>query len=290
MTSNSDIDTSDVAIQQAQATWIAAKRIVDTTLSEDAGLMRMNAGAWGKRDAGPIAFFCAGNCGKDVAARGGYCAECGAEDRRRVQAMFLAGARESLSPNGALDWCRVANDKYIKGTVRALALAKTCASARRAVELIQSAFWKLEHGNLLFIGPKRIGKTNTAIAIGHKMLDAATSKPMRREVFEFIAGIRFVTGIELGRARTESKMGDEPAIVRRAKNATLLILDEIGFEDDKMDPHAVRDVVFHRYRFGNQRPSIVTSGATKEQLALRYGASMVERLTDLGELIDLHKS
>jgi hypothetical protein len=36
------------------------------------------------------------------------------------------------------------------------------------------------------------------------------------------------------------------------------------------------------------RPTIITSGLTKESFAERYGDAFVGRLVDLGDLIDLH--
>lgn len=280
--------TDDEIIAQAQERLTEARKLL-AQLPTDT-MAPLTVKRYGARGDGPPIFFCAGGCKADVAIRGSYCPKCADEKRREERAVFFAPARESLSPNGALDWCRVGRPEYIAGTKRAIECAKHCADPKRAMDLIQRAVWKRDNGNLLFVGPQRIGKTNTVIAIGNRLLDAAERPQLTRDDLDFLCGIRFVTGLDLARARSETSFGHEPALIRRAKNATLLILDEIGFEDDKFDPHAVRDVVYHRYRMGRSSPTLVTSGCTVAELAKRYGAAMVERLTDLGELIDLHKS
>lgn len=235
-------------------------------------------------------FFCAGGCGGAVPQRGGYCEPCAEAQRRDLRAMYLAPAYESLSPGGALAWCRFGTSEYKTRSARAFDAARRLPTDRRdrALELLCAGKWNRRSGNLLVLGPKRIGKTLLVVAMGHKILDTALEGKLDAEAFAFVCGLRFITGLDLGRARSQSKLGEEPALIRKANGARLLILDEIGYEDDRHDPNAVRDVIYKRYEASGRRPTILTSGRTLSELKERYGAPCVERLTDLGEVLDLH--
>jgi hypothetical protein len=95
-----------------------------------------------------------------------------------------------------------------------------------------------------------------------------------------------VSALDIGRARSQSRF-EEPEIVRMAKGATLLLLDEVGYEEDRFDPHAIRDVL--RARFDPVwKPTIAASGKTWAELSERYGEPTLRTLTCKGALMDLH--
>jgi DNA replication protein DnaC len=97
-----------------------------------------------------------------------------------------------------------------------------------------------------------------------------------------------VNGLALTLAPSQHRLGDgEPPLLATAKGATLLLLDEVGFE---MHLEVIRDVIFHRYERG--APTIVASERTAEELEGRYGAALMRRLWESGRgmLIDLHPS
>jgi DNA replication protein DnaC len=133
-----------------------------------------------------------------------------------------------------------------------------------------------------------MGKTSCAVAIGHRILDQAEAGKVDATGFAFASKLRFVSAIDLARARSDRARSDaEPRIIREAKCASLLILDEIAYEATKFDPQVVRDVIYERYRYGAKRPMIVTSGARMAELHERYGEAMIRRITDMGSVIDL---
>jgi hypothetical protein len=102
----------------------------------------------------------------------------------------------------------------------------------------------------------------------------------------FARGVRYVSALDIGRARSQGKW-EEPEIVRSAKSATLLLLDEFGWEEQRFDPHAVRDIL--RARFDPVwKPTIVASGETYERLAEKYGEPTLRMITCRGLLLDLH--
>lgn len=225
---------------------------------------------------------CSGGCGSQVPRRGDWCPTCGEAGRRLAIELEVSEARETFSPGGAAGWCR-ANDPAYRA-----AIAKALAAARpEHTGLIGRAAWKRDIGSMLLLGPTDYGKTRVLCAIGNRVLDYAVkvgrSQP---DVLKFAKGVRYVSALDIGRARSQSKW-EEPEIVRMAKGASLLLLDEFGWEEQRFDPHAIRDVL--RARFDPVwRPTIVASGETFERLAEKYGEPTLRLLTCKGVLVDLH--
>lgn len=238
---------------------------------------------------------CDGGCGTAVPRRGAWCDVCGEAARRRARELDVADARESISPGGAAAWCRAGDPQY----AAAIAKGVSAAPPERA-ELLTRAAWKRDTGSMLLLGPTDYGKTRVLCAIGNRVLDyavkLASSKPpvedraehekKALEVMRFARGVRYMSALDLGRARSESRW-QKPEIVRAASTATLLLLDEFGWEEQRFDPHAVRDVL--RARFDPVwKPTIVASGETYAKLAARYGEPTLRLVTCKGVLIDLH--
>jgi len=244
--------------------------------------------------------LCAGNCGGEVDRRGGYCATCAALAAFKRRACTLQAAYDSVSPDGSLDWCRAnvatadgktgPTPEYAAATSKALALARRLPDAglrERAVSLVSAAMWKRKMRSVLLLGPTGIGKSKVVVAAALRVLDAALyGTVMDADALRFAARIRFASGTQLGRARQQSKLGAEPPIIARARSASLLVLDEIGFEESRGDPLAIRDVIYDRYDIG--APIIATSGLRAEQLEARYGEATMRRLWETGVVVDLH--
>lgn len=239
-----------------------------------------------------LVWRCAGGCGAEVQRRGHYCAPCAERDVGVLRAYKLRDAYESVARAGAavryaesLDWCRAGTTQYAESTARALAAARQLDDGGAAARIVAEAAWKRSVGNLVIVGPKRIGKTKTAIAIAHRVLDAARDGQLDAAGFKFATRLRFVSCLKLGRARAETKLGGAPELVTLAERASLLILNEVGYEEDVS---AMRDLIDDRYE-DRGRPTIITSGRTIEELADRYGANTIDRLVERrGMIIDLH--
>ncbi|WP_437309944.1 ATP-binding protein [Sorangium sp. So ce388] len=236
-------------------------------------------------------FRCAGGCNQQVSRRGEYCSPCAEEDRRRQRLSLLAEAYESVSRVGStagsansLAWCRVGAPEYAEATQRARDAAKRAASPEVALNLIERAGWNRKTGNVLLVGPKRIGKSKAAIACAHRILDIALRGGLDADAFRFARGIRVVSGLKLGRARRETRLGELAELERISQCATLLILDEVGFEED---PAVIRDVIYDRCE-DRGRPTFITSGRTIAELEERYGPPTIDRLEEQGVIIDLH--
>ena len=241
--------------------------------------------------------LCAGWCGRPTERRGWECADCGA---LRALGNRRAGLAAAVATVPELDWCRVETEKYVESTagIRARALTLPAGPERElALDLVERARWRRSTGSVLILGATDEGKSMVAIAIAHRLLDRALSgypRPIDDDAFRFARGTRFATGIELGLARSQHKLGDGDAKpVQEAMDASLLVLDEVGYE---RDAETIRDVLYARYgtRAGTvavpskARPTIITSGRTLDELNERYGNASVRRLPTLGHVIDLH--
>jgi hypothetical protein len=140
---------------------------------------------------------------------------------------------------------------------------------RRAGWALEQAIWR--EPKLIFTGLASTGKTSLAVAC------------LRRWVAEQARPAGFFHAYALGVARLQHPAGHgEPEIVERAMRAPLALLDDLGSERE-MSGSAVPDVIFTRH--ADDRPLWVTTGLTREQLAVRYGAGIVRRLFERARVI-----
>jgi DNA replication protein DnaC len=165
---------------------------------------------------------------------------------------------------GTQAWCGAELPDYAAATSGARAAAK--AVSPEALDVIAGARWRRDLGSIVIVGPTGFGKSRVLIAIGLRILDRAL-RGVSADDLRFAAGLRMVNGLALALAPSQHRLGDgEPPLLATAKGATLLLLDEIGFETHL---EVIRDVIFHRYDRG--APTIVASGRTAEELEGRYG-------------------
>lgn len=142
--------------------------------------------------------------------------------------------------------------------------------------------WTRAKGNLVVVGPTGCGKTSAAVARIRAILSRALQGADRAS-FEFAAGIRFTTASEIAIARKRWPLGDgEAPEVEDAITATLLVLDELGYESQ--GDTAVPEIIDARYRKG--KLTIATSGQTRDGLVARYGDATVRKLVAAGQLVD----
>jgi len=139
--------------------------------------------------------------------------------------------------------------------------------------------WRRSVGSVALLGPTGIGKSAACAALLARILDTSVE---RREVdFQWALGVRFVDAAELIVARRNSRLGSEADMVEDAKGATLLVLDELGFEASSPVPF---EVVNERYRTG--LPTIITTGRAEVEFSKRYGSAFIRRIRDRGTVLD----
>jgi len=167
-----------------------------------------------------------------------------------------------------------------------------------------AAHWTPEHGSAALFAPSGAGKTSACIAAvwrNASEIDESNPDVTARNINGAMFGddswkvygagpighLKWVQGCDLALAQRRSKLGEEPAIVAKAKDCGLLIIDEMGYESREPEP-VFLEVIDHRYR--NKEPTVVTSGLTRIEFETRYGTALLRRLTDtgIGKLIDCH--
>ncbi len=110
----------------------------------------------------------------------------------------------------------------------------------------------------LLLGPTGVGKTGAALWL--------------------LAGTRhrLVTSAELSQAEREHPLGQgPPPAVLEARQASRLIVDDVGFERDVF---ALQDLL--NYRYHRDLSTIVTSGLTRSELRQLLGAPYVRRIVE----------
>lgn len=127
------------------------------------------------------------------------------------------------------------------------------------------------------------GKTLLAAALFHQILDAVVPG-CPPSVLARARGLRWLSAIQIGVAYRESKLGDIPPTMRTALGATTLVIDELGRESDVS---AVWRVLSDRHE--NEKPTIVTTGLTYDQMIDRYEDAGVRRLAERSYSIDCNE-
>lgn len=120
---------------------------------------------------------------------------------------------------------------------------------------------------VVFFGNKGTGKTSLAVAL------------LRRRV----PRCYYIRAERLARVSIEHPAGrGEPETVTRCKQAALLMVDDIG-TDEQTKTSAVKDVIFHRHDAG--LPTWVTTGLQKGAIGEMYGEGFARRLIENAVLV-----
>jgi len=139
----------------------------------------------------------------------------------------------------------------------------------------------------LLVGPTGAGKTAAAslalrLRIEHRLDLWTQANPPTFEsrylwsppAFE---SMRWVSAVELGRSRSEARLGQRPDAILRAEESDLIVIDDLGWETDRQ---IVVEVLATRYDAG--RLTIATSGLSNTALCSRYGDSVIRRILEAG--------
>jgi hypothetical protein len=92
----------------------------------------------------------------------------------------------------------------------------------------------------------------------------------------------YVTAFRLAKARASHPLGEgEAPLVAKALAASLLVVDELGGEDDRHGT-AVREVLHERH--AENLPTWVTTGVGPREIAARYDGGIARRLFEGAEV------
>jgi DNA replication protein DnaC len=129
---------------------------------------------------------------------------------------------------------------------------------------------------ILLTGGAGAGKTTLAAAILHDVCDRALAGD--RAAGELAWTAIWAAAPSLARARREHRLGGgEAPEVRRALEASLLVVDDLGTEREDRDG-ALAEVVYERH--AREAPTVITTGASYKTLVGRYGDGIARRLTE----------
>jgi DNA replication protein DnaC len=137
---------------------------------------------------------------------------------------------------------------------------------------------------VLLVGPTGAGKTTLGTAMFRWHLDGATAEGASDQARSWGAGAFWVAARSLAMARRQSPLGTEPGLLVRAREASVLLVDDLG-QEAPSDKDDVVALISDRQAEG--RPTLVTFGFRLEDLASRYGAHFERRLVEDAGRIDL---
>lgn len=147
------------------------------------------------------------------------------------------------------------------------------------LKLLEAAMaWTPESHSLALIGPTRTGKTTAAGLLFRKHL-AKAARAGGGQWWE-ARRMRWAHAATLSTARKRHRLGhDEAPIIEEACTASVLVLDDMGWDRDG-DNTAIGDVVNQRYE--SELPTIITSGLTKVEMLEHYGDAVFRKAFDAG--------
>lgn len=212
-------------------------------------------------------------CGAVLDWNGPPCACANERDKRSAAQQnerFLARAYATIPR--AMSWCRLEDElfeKRIKPTTR-----------------VWVTKWSRRAGSVVLTGRTGIGKTIAAVALLHRVLDSARDGKASQPDLRWASRSAFVSAQELAIDRRTHPLGEEAPLVERSKHASLLVLDEVGFEVFQPERDtSLFEVLDQRYK--QSSPTIVTTALNEQQLRKRYGEALVRRLLDVGKMLEL---
>ena len=186
------------------------------------------------------------------------CEDCrGRRHEREIERSMLANNRHAALDHLSARWAWVEDDAAYFGAVKSPKLRGVAAR------------YTLDAGGLLVLGGSGKGKTASVNRALRRLVRAATRRAD-------VPRVVWTTAAALVGARIEQKFGEHEApLIGKARAAPVLVVDELGFE--RLDQPFWTDLIDCRYGHG---VTIVTSGASLEQLRERYGGATIRKLLE----------
>lgn len=214
--------------------------------------------------------FVCERCDRELTTSVCVCDKCAQVQLVERRAAALARARNSIPDT-------------FRG-VRLAQLAKPVGKA--SSELIRGAFDALrgETPTVTLTGPTRAGKTTIACAMLNEVIAAGAEMGCEQKTLDRARFAHFGDAVDLAMQRKEHRLGNgTPGDLLRAKNASVLVIDEFGREDrSDMD---VAKLIHQRHR--ECRLTIVTTWMDRAGVAKAYDGGTATRLFTNSILFEL---
>lgn len=202
------------------------------------------------------------------------CRDCLAAEQAAYNRHLLAKAWSTV-PNWP--YARFGNPEW-RGDPRIVTKVEQWRS-RRAVGSI------LEGQNLAILGETGVGKTSAAIAICARMLTRAESPTTATADLAWAAGLHWANARDLVEATRKHPLGqrDDAPEIKSAKEAKVLVVDDLGFEVQRRDDDTIAIIYDHRDKA--KASTITTSGLNEKGLNDRYGEAVKRKITERSPFI-----
>lgn len=185
----------------------------------------------------------------------GVCSPCGERGPRRAHAAKMRAAKESVPEHFA--WANFGPE-----------LQTRCS--RLAITKAQSLFGRRLPVGLVLRGPSGAGKTSLACAMLNRIHSVEWDAPS--PVVDRAARAYYVSVPELRSQMREWRRGTEaPPLMRRAREATVLVLDDL----DDVSMVEISDVM--SYRHEHDKSTVLTSWMDREKCAEAWGERLTRR-------------
>lgn len=183
--------------------------------------------------------------------------------------------KDQISAARRLLWSRLPK-------VHRVAKAELERRVSNASLLAHSRAWTWGSPCLVSCGPTAVGKSSAAALVVLRLMSRGLESDWRRW-----KGIRWFGASQLVNAAREWALGDsECPDIRAASNCELLILDDLGNEQDWQS--TMFDLLHARYERGLS--NIVTTGLRRDGLMKRYGEAILRRMLErdgkMGTIVD----
>jgi hypothetical protein len=207
---------------------------------------------------------------------------------------FVDGAAEAVA-------ARLRRLRPVRDQLPSNTLVDRAELARRTpVKLLPIAeAWDWESGNLLVLGPTRVGKTSGVALLVRLLMQRAAGSTGKFDTktrkfwggcsdrVELAELIRWQSCRDLTTALREYPLGQgAPEAIQRCQHARLLVLDDVGAGDDKA---TLERILNDRYE--RRWPTITTSGLTSRELVTTFGEALVRRMGEragkAGQIVNL---
>lgn len=136
--------------------------------------------------------------------------------------------------------------------------------------------WQWGNAGMVLSGATGTGKSAAMVRLMRRILSAGVKGDA--PTWDRARRVMWVSAFDLGASAKRSALGAIPEAVERARNASLLLLDELGRED--VADATIAEVLDARY--AGALPTIATTGLEIPALCARYSDASIRRIFESG--------